>query len=827
MGFPYTGFPIYWVSNPGPGNRLYRALGRFIAQGQAGVLPASARWILGSAVMFLDKPGREAPRPIRSGEWLRKTVAKTLLRDHRVKIRALMIQLGQYGVALPGGAEALFHARATIEEVAATGALGPLAVVDGDLVNCFGSFEWPAIRDAYAELLPEMLPWEAWCTRAAAEARLPCGDTVAVDRGAGQGEPDGPLKASTTIGVCARGAKADTAAANLGEWVDGWFLDDGQIFCRPHQLDGLLRRLDARLHAAGATRGSRAQGHDIKSTVVIFGTADQRQSSIPHLTEYVRDTCKVLEPHEQRTVLGGLLAGCREQGEAFGRLCAKVEALHEAIDEVGDAATEFVLKSECADVCKATYALRLNGDRIPEDSLAHFETAFRDSIGCTLGGEVGDEPWAQATCATREGGLGARTPLEVSLPAFVASRATARPGAFALFARMEEAGFAGRGALQAAYDSRSAAAFARLQGRTEDDAALRDHLRALVEDSANSAQEWWDAAARGEEEQAPRRDADPLMDEGAEDSGSPRAPALQASLCRSLDALKLRKLEARWVAEERHEDLRRLADLRDPHQDHSWMRSLNPAVGAVVAADKWPTAMRIRLGCAFAPTERLCAACGERVLDRQGYRALCCARGESTKGHYRVRDALVAPFAAADATTACEVPGLVPSAPELRPADILTQAAHPSLTSAVDVMVKSPNATGAGLDCTEAGKREKLERYAAVLPELEAQGIRYAPAVFSAYGRRHPDVTHMLNQAARRVARRRGVAIAEVPVRGWARDLAVAVWSRAAAMVHRCLGDGAELAAAAAPAEEGFDDGEDDEDDGAPVAGEAVPPLWQ
>ncbi|CAK0827867.1 unnamed protein product, partial [Prorocentrum cordatum] len=164
------------VRKRGVANRLYRALGRFIALGQIGALPASARRILGSAAMFLDKPGREA----------------------------------------------LLRARATIEEVAATGALGPLAVVDGDLVSCFGSFEWPAIP--------------AWCTRAAAEARLPCGDTVFVDRGSGQSEPDGTPMAPTTIGARARGVKDDTASADLGEWVHGWFLDDGQIYSRPHQL---------------------------------------------------------------------------------------------------------------------------------------------------------------------------------------------------------------------------------------------------------------------------------------------------------------------------------------------------------------------------------------------------------------------------------------------------------------------------------------------------------------------------------------------------------------------------------------------------------------
>eukprot|EP00959_Pyramimonas_sp_CCMP1952_P103528 2164858-Pyramimonas_sp.AAC.1 len=63
---------------------------------------------------------------------------------------------------------------------------------------------------------------------------------------------------------------------------------------------------------------------------------------------------------------------------------------------------------------------------------------------------------------------------------------------------------------------------------------------------------------------------------------------------------------------------------------------------------------------------------------------------------------------------------------------------------------------GAGFDCTEANKRKKLERRASALPELEAQDIQKAPAVFSAYGRRRLDVARTLNQAARRAAQRRG-----------------------------------------------------------------------
>ena len=116
-------------------------------------------------------------------------------------------------------------------------------------------------------------------------------------------------------------------------------------------------------------------------------------------------------------------------------------------------------------------------------------------------------------------------------------------------------------------------------------------------------------------------------------------------------------------------------------------------------------------------------------------------------------------------------------------------------------MVKAPEATGAGHDCTETGKQDKLEKYGPIIPELEAQGIRFTPAVFSAYGRRHPDVTAMLQEAARRAARHYGCADPSSLRRRWERSLAVATWRRAAAMVHRCLGgDNASSAAATSSA---------------------------
>eukprot|EP00973_Karenia_brevis_P077950 10829442-Karenia_brevis.AAC.1 len=70
--------------------RLRRLLGQVIRRGASGTLPRECRWILGSTLVFLEKPGKSAPRPIRSGEYFRKIVAKALIRDNKKQIQQLM-----------------------------------------------------------------------------------------------------------------------------------------------------------------------------------------------------------------------------------------------------------------------------------------------------------------------------------------------------------------------------------------------------------------------------------------------------------------------------------------------------------------------------------------------------------------------------------------------------------------------------------------------------------------------------------------------------------------------------------------------------------------
>ena len=120
-------------------------------------------------------------------------------------------------------------------------------------------------------------------------------------------------------------------------------------------------------------------------------------------------------------------------------------------------------------------------------------------------------------------------------------------------------------------------------------------------------------------------------------------------------------------------------------------------------------------------------------------------RGEHKRTQLGQRDSTI--FSEVDPSTEQEVVGLVADYPNLRPADILTQAAHSRMITAVDTMVASPHSSRAGADATEEGKREKMRKHDHMLEDLAKEGIQYQPVAFSTCGRMHIDVKHMLKEA--------------------------------------------------------------------------------
>jgi hypothetical protein len=232
-------------------------------------------------------------------------------------------------------------------------------------------------------------------------------------------------------------------------------------------------------------------------------------------------------------------------------------------------------------------------------------------------------------------------------------------------------------------------------------------------------------------------------------------------------------------------DRLRLEELQDESVNSEWLWALDNTSPAYLA-DAYVAAIRLRLGAGFATEPLPCRAC-KGVLDPSGLHCLCCAPGESTRGHNDVRDALFDLAHVADATAETEVLGLLETAPGLRPVDVLTTAVSPGLTSALDVGIAAPHAQHAGSDCAETMRLKKRRTYAVRLPALESEGLEYRPVVWSCWGREHPDTTAVLLQLAKQGARRRGWASHVRLLQKARAQIGAALARRASGMLRACL----------------------------------------
>ena len=282
-----------------------------------------------------------------------------------------------------------------------------------------------------------------------------------------------------------------------------------------------------------------------------------------------------------------------------------------------------------------------------------------------------------------------------------------------------------------------------------------------------------------------------LAEIGAEDPEHPSRRSqqplcLQHSLCALVGQDKLDVLVAQFTGDGRSSDVRRLQELRHDTVSSAWLWAVDRRAPAALEPDAFVAAIRLRLGAGFALQPLPCRAC-RGTLDTGGCHALCCAPGESTRGHNDVRDCLFDLARLADATAEREVLGLLDAAPGLRPADVLTSAASPGLTSALDVSIASPDAVHAGEDCVETARVRKRAAYSRHLDALLAEGIEYRPLVWSCWGREHPETTAVLTQLARQAARRKGAADFVPLLRRARACIGAAIARRAAGMLRACM----------------------------------------
>ena len=153
----------------------------------------------------------------------------------------------------------------------------------------------------------------------------------------------------------------------------------------------------------------------------------------------------------------------------------------------------------------------------------------------------------------------------------------------------------------------------------------------------------------------------------------------------------------------------------DANVNHDWISCINLVHGPRLPSHLFLIAIKICLGAPFSSRCMNCPRCVVKTSDVYGLHGLLCARGESTKGHYRVRDCARELTHLVDSSVVTEIRSRFPSHPNVRPADLFTYAALPGRMAALDVGICCPDACGAGLDFCDSMYAAKVAKYSLLL----------------------------------------------------------------------------------------------------------------
>ena len=564
------------------------------------------------------------------------------------------------------------------------------------------------------------------------------------------------------------------------------------MFTRPGSINEFLVTLDAELAKSGCTRG---EVPDAKSSVTLFGHPDALAAfDDSWRTPYVERTCAVRAPNAATEVLGATLGSAEEVCAHFDASVRATGVLHTAIETLCDPATELTLGRSCADVSRVCHLLRTAGDVIADGPVAEHDRQQEAFVERVLGGSLGDHALSQAALGVNAGGLGLRTAADVGVAAFVASCAEAAPVVEYIYDAMAAEGIPTEGA-RGIYASQLAAARVRLDAQLSE--PRRRQVAAVLEDGDRRARERFTATLEGRAAEAEEGDPDEdgvprggvVAGAGFDDpehAGARCVPRLQRRLAQVLDEERADVCARAAEADGRGHDARRVRDLSDSSVNHEWLSSLAPSSRHPLEPDAFVDAVRLRLGAAEADAA-YCRVCS-RPFSVDAAHALCCAPGAATRGHNDLRDSLLGLARDGDPHAVAEALGLLPAAPDSRPADVLTNAAGGTGLVALDVGIASPDSQLAVAhgDALEAMRRRKCRHYAPHAEDMHDVGLAYEPMPWSCWGREHEDTTRVLVALCRRAARRRGEANWRWVLRGFRADVGAILARRASAMWRAC-----------------------------------------
>ena len=143
------------------------------------------------------------------GEFMRKYVSRSFNALSESDIEMVMVAMRQLGLRTSGGPDAFAIFHQVLYDVWKAELLPrPLARIKIDEKSCFDSLEWDSVRKAALEAHPRHAAVAAWKHAAVSYVEQEGVQGQPKDRGAGQGDVDGPKECALTVGLVAGQARS-------------------------------------------------------------------------------------------------------------------------------------------------------------------------------------------------------------------------------------------------------------------------------------------------------------------------------------------------------------------------------------------------------------------------------------------------------------------------------------------------------------------------------------------------------------------------------------------------------------------------------------------
>ncbi|XP_029656497.1 uncharacterized protein LOC115230450 [Octopus sinensis] len=342
-------------------------------------------------------------RPISVGCTFRRLAAKILCSRSSHSYPSIFKNI-QLGVGVRGGCEA--SAYSVREFIASKNVSDNCVILKIDMRNAFNSIDRSCFLGECMTQLPEIMPFAKLCYEHSSSLLFE-GSSILSSTGVQQGDPLGPLLFALGINPIAMSVKSP---------LNIWYLDDVTIGGPADQVlkDALM--ISSWLGHIGLS----LDPSKCELTNLNVASFDEIHRNFTSLIPEIRITQK-----EDLIILGSPL-----HGQATEKiLMEKTSNMEQAASRLSqlDAHEGLFLLKNFLSIPKILYILRSSPCFLHPKHLGSIDSIIRRHAELICNVQLDDLAWKQASLPIRMGGIGLRSPTDLALPAYLASRSFCGP----------------------------------------------------------------------------------------------------------------------------------------------------------------------------------------------------------------------------------------------------------------------------------------------------------------------------------------------------------------------------------------------------------------